>query len=420
MSPMQRLCEDLAGLGPGPGARAWLRAQVGCWAFLVAVTVHSAHRWAAHWGSPHRHGVIVLGSCKTFGFMLMDVVAIAALLLAQRGVERPRAKGGLEERAEARLEEKAQSLLVSGFVLAAVEGAHWVLWLWDQRLRRQRLLVASMASACVVLTKPGLMCAFLPALAGREEAQLIVEELLAEVRGGKLDWDELLIRYARAEARISELAARSSPAVGCLLLALLLGALLHGVAVWFWVERLSFVPSAAVNVNYALAALYGLLFLRSYFAFTGFGALHGQLVGSVAGRLRECPPGEVEKVVQAFHYLRARSLRWSLHVGPGKLDLDELKGRYLSVAFVGNLGAKLVPRLRRPPAAAGAPAPARPGAPRAFACPPALAAPAPRAAAGRAPSAPGGAVARAPPPWPSAAAAALLWRRLAARSRPAA
>eukprot|EP00416_Gambierdiscus_australes_P004073 CAMPEP_0171140274 /NCGR_PEP_ID=MMETSP0766_2-20121228/138397_1 /TAXON_ID=439317 /ORGANISM="Gambierdiscus australes, Strain CAWD 149" /LENGTH=440 /DNA_ID=CAMNT_0011603957 /DNA_START=17 /DNA_END=1339 /DNA_ORIENTATION=+ len=346
LPPSSDFCRALAGFGEGAGPRVWFRCQLLCWIYLAVVAAHSASRWASLSSAGRGGSIIFVGSCKTLGFLLMDLMSILGLWLAHQlhaRCQRTKHTKGLEA--------KASALIAFGLVLALVEGMYWSLWLHDLRHRRfsMRQTFTVLASVSVMLTRPGLICAFLPAMAARAEAQAVLEDFLADVRSGKIYGERLLIDYSEAEARIGQLSTGCSAALACLLSVMGLGALLHGLAVWFWTERISFAPSAAVNVNYALAVVYTLAFLGSYFSFTGLGALHGQLVATVTEHLRSCEPDEVGKLVQAFHYLSARPLRWSLQVGFGRLDLDELKGRYISAAFSGNLAAKLAVRLHGNP-----------------------------------------------------------------------
>lgn len=361
------VCVAVSGLGDGVCSRLWFWLQIASWGYLAAAAAESLSRWAVLIGKHHRHSAIIVGTCKSLGFLAVDVAAIGGLIAARQAYRHRGGDGGsaavplgratgfdapaAAEAQEAKaLRAKCGALVALSIVFAIVEAAHWALWLHEMRLRRlyhfRSYMLRALVGVCAVVSRPGLVCALLPALMGRAELGATMQELVKDVESGPRDWDLLLIAYGKAAEQADQLCSKLSPVVGALLLALGLSAINHGVAVWIWVDKLSSDPSTAITLHYVLAALHGLAFLLGYFGFTGIRATHGKLVGAIGKRLSSCPPEQVGKLIEAFHFLRAQNVCWRLHMWPGgALDLDELKGKYFSAAFLGNLIAKMVPKL---------------------------------------------------------------------------
>jgi len=353
------LCEALAGQRPGLAGGVWLWLQVICWSYMAAVAAVSAVKWATHWGDFHTELGTLIGGGKTLGFMVMDLLA-ACVLRNARLVRRQRereAPGTVDEaKSFSKLStSRARNLICAGLVLGLVQATYWAFFLWDLRPRWKTCPVyissTATAGAMLVLLSPGLVCAVFPALLGRERAGSICEELLGKIRAadsqGGCDWDEVLRHYGKVDNEVSKLSANFSPMVRAWLWTMGLGAAAHGVSMWLWIDKLSVAPPHAVYITHVLAFVYGSIFLAVYFMFSGLIEFRGQLESLARTRLGTCESSsEVAGLTRALHYFQTQIICWTVELWPGStVEVSQLRGQVLSAAFLGNLGAKLLPRL---------------------------------------------------------------------------
>eukprot|EP00929_Paragymnodinium_shiwhaense_P091103 TRINITY_DN51144_c0_g1_i1.p1 TRINITY_DN51144_c0_g1~~TRINITY_DN51144_c0_g1_i1.p1 ORF type:complete len:485 (+),score=97.48 TRINITY_DN51144_c0_g1_i1:70-1524(+) len=351
-------CQALAGLSDGAARRWWFRIQVLMWLCLCIISFKSAIRWVGLLNPAKLHLAVVIGTIQAVGHVLVDLTALLGLLLADIS----------QRRQQRRLEDKDASfqrqvspekdlcvdthcrwLTALGVLLAVMEAAFWLPKL-QATLRRQtgKFLATALTGICVVLTRPGLMCALQPAVFARHDAGAILADLLADIDAAdrKTAWDQIVIKFAQAEKQVKTICGEHS---SCLLLSMALCAALRGVSVWVWYDKTHLVSTWSVVLNGGLAAMYSLCFVVSYFMFTGISALHWRIVSSVAGKLEDGKGDEVWRILQFYHYLQTRRISWNMQLLPGLfVSVDDIKGRYFSATMFGNLAAKcVVPSYKR-------------------------------------------------------------------------
>eukprot|EP00933_Yihiella_yeosuensis_P033787 TRINITY_DN27425_c0_g1_i1.p1 TRINITY_DN27425_c0_g1~~TRINITY_DN27425_c0_g1_i1.p1 ORF type:complete len:462 (-),score=65.18 TRINITY_DN27425_c0_g1_i1:234-1619(-) len=354
-------CEALAGLGNGNKIRLWFLVQVAAWAYLAAVNMHSALRWMAHFGfydihHEHRFRWTALAGClKSLGFMMMNLAAMKGLTEARRmhsNLERQdkvSLKSGGSQRQS--LHVAASLLVVLGIGLAIMEAL-----VWSRRLcsLRQRQLATfnftALTGICVIITRPGLVCGLVPDLRYRDEAAQALERLSQDVReaNSMADWSQVMVKFGTVEEQVKVLGQQADL---ILLVSTGLCALMHGLSVWVWKgDSVYIVGQFSILVGWATGAMYGVVFLATYFMFAGVTSLHGSLVDTVAKQLKRCKGDEVWNVLQAYHYMQHRKISWRMKwlFGIGcHSDVDQVKGKVMSGAFLSNLVAKQVmPKLK--------------------------------------------------------------------------
>lgn len=344
------LCMFLAGQGRSRAARAWLVVQILCWLFMAAVGMCSGLKWAVHWG--HHHGDVgrLVGGAKTLGFMTLDVLAARVLWYSSHHQQFAR-KHAKDLRM---LRRRAWALVGAGVALAFAQVLYWCFFLYDVWGRWPThpvyMRLTSAAAAMIVVTSPGLICAAFPALAGRDEADAVFAELLAAVTAdcdsGICDWDHVLVRYGQVGSRVAELSAQFSPMVRSWLWTVGLAAGAHGISMWLWIDKLSLAPPHAVYLTHVLAGLYALIFLCVYFMFTGMQQQHQALLYLAHKQLANTQVRQVAALMRALHYVEGHEICWTVELWPGAMvEMSNLRGRFLSVAFLGNMAMKSGPRL---------------------------------------------------------------------------
>uniref|UniRef100_A0A7S4T4T6 Uncharacterized protein n=1 Tax=Alexandrium monilatum TaxID=311494 RepID=A0A7S4T4T6_9DINO len=355
------VCAFLAGQGDGLLARLWLGMQILGWLLAAGIAMNSACSWARNWGRFHSEVSTMIGGLKTLGFMILDVLAVPVLLNARRvrhhawawseGLVAP---GGNGKARAARPRGRAAALVTAGLLLAVVQALYWSMFLWDNWPRWETnpryMTLTAVASVVLVLTAPGLVCSVFPALVARQEAGIafraFVDEVRAATGSSQCDWRHLLTRYGELDTRIGSLSAELSPVVRAWFWALGLSAALHGVSIWLWMDKIHLAPPHAVYGTQALAVLYGLIFLAVFFAFAGMGRLQEELVGLTKSQLGVCQVDGLEPLLMALQHFKTTSISWTVELWQGStMEINQLRGRFLSVAFLLNIMAKNLPRL---------------------------------------------------------------------------
>lgn len=335
-----RWCEAFS--GHGDDFRHLLHIQQICWVYVAYVALLAAWNWGHRWGSVFANTgemAAVAGGIKTFGFALVDVLAVRSLqdaCSAQRQVVgRPS-------------DSTAKCLLSIGISLAAVQLLYWMLFLvslnwqsgWMHAIR------TAVAAVCIVVGTPGLICAFLPAMTGLETLQIRFQDLRALLKKDeerKVDWEQFLVCYGQLDVEATQLMKELNPSIRWLLTSALLYFLLQCFSVWLWIDKVAQAPKS-VYVTYALAVLHGGLFATGYGLFGSVDKLHSQLVKDIAESLGHLQREDALKQARVYSYVVSRPISWSPPLMNFKLPspLDQIKAGFPVAIIAGQVGSRMM------------------------------------------------------------------------------
>lgn len=336
----KRWCEAFS--GHGDDFRHLLQIQQCCWIYVAYVALLAAWNWQQRWGSAFANTgemAAVAGGIKTFGFALVDVLAVKSLQDACSAQRKVVCRAS---------DSTAMCLLSIGISLAAVQLLYWMLFLvsLDWKSGWMHAIRTAVAAVCIVVGTPGLICAFLPAMTGLEILQIRLQDLRALVKKDeekKVDWEQFLICYGQLDVEATKLMKELNPSIRWLLTSALLYFLLQCFSVWLWIDKVALAPKS-VYVTYALAVLYGGLFATGYGLFRSVDKLHGQLVKDIAESLGYLQREDALKQVQVYAYVVSRPISWSPPLLSFKLPspMDQIKAGLPVAIIAGKVGLQMM------------------------------------------------------------------------------